>query len=147
MQVAGRQDKLMEEIRLTFPRKVSYLRLATHISKQVCSLIKKCRDDENFANDVELCVSEACTNAIKHSYCDETEDVISLYFQIFSDRLVLKVQDKGSGFNLNNLPKPDMESLSDRGYGIYIIRNKMDDVQYCQTAEGNFLTMTKSFKG
>lgn len=136
----------MEEIRLTFPRKVSYLRLVAHISKQVCSLIKKCRVGENFANDVELCMSEACTNAIKYGYCDETEDVISLYFQIFSDRLVLKVQDKGSGFNLNNLPKPDINSLSDRGYGIYIIRSKMDNVQYSQTTEGNFLTMTKFFK-
>jgi serine/threonine-protein kinase RsbW len=75
------------------------------------------------------------------------EDVISLYFQIFADKLVIKVQDKGSGFNLNNLPDPDIESLPDRGYGLYIIRSKMDDVQYTHTEQGNFLTMIKCFKG
>jgi serine/threonine-protein kinase RsbW len=136
----------MEEIRLTLPRKVSYLRFATSVSKQICQQIKKCREDKSFATDVELCVSEACTNAIKYGRCGELEDVISLYFQIFPDKLIIKVQDKGSGFNLDKLPEPDIESLPDRGYGLYIIRSKMDDVKYVQTKEGNFLTMIKFFK-
>ena len=145
--MAGKQSELMEEVRLTFPRKVSYLHFATSISKQICQLIKECHEDKEFASDVELCVSEACTNAIKYGTCTEREDVISLYFQIHADKLIIKVQDKGSGFNLNNLPDPDIESLPDRGYGLYIIRSKMDDVQYSQTEQGNFLTMMKYFKG
>jgi len=145
--MAGKQGELMEEIRLTFPRKVSYLYFATSISKQICQQIQECREDKKFAADVELCVSEACTNAIKYGRSSEREDVISLYFQIHADKLIIKVQDKGSGFNLNSLPDPDIESLPDRGYGLYIIRSKMDDVQYSQTEKGNFLTMIKSFKG
>jgi serine/threonine-protein kinase RsbW len=145
--MAGESGELMEEIRLTFPRKVAYLRFATSISKQICQQIEECREDKSFASDVELSVSEACTNAIKYGRSGEMEDVISLYFQIFADKLVIKVQDKGSGFNLNNLPDPDIESLPDRGYGLYIIRSKMDDVQYAHTEQGNFLTMIKCFKG
>jgi serine/threonine-protein kinase RsbW len=137
----------MEEIRLTFPRKVSYLRFATGVSKQICKQIKECRDDKNFASDVELCVSEACTNAIKYGRCSKREDVLTLYFQIHRDKLIIKVLDKGSGFNLKSLPDPEIESLPERGYGLYIIRSKMDDVQYSQTEKGNFLTMIKSFKG
>lgn len=137
----------MEEIRLTFPRKVTYLSFATSISKQICQQIQECREDKNFASDVELCVSEACTNAIKYGRSTEMKDEISLYFQIQKDKLIIKVQDKGRGFNLNNLPDPDIESLPDRGYGLYIIRSKMDDVQYSQTEQGNFLTMIKFFKG
>jgi len=137
----------MEEIRLTFPRKVSYLHFATSISRQICQQIQECREDKNFASDIELCVSEACTNAIKYGRCSEREDVISLYFQIHADKLIIKVQDKGSGFNLNSLPDPDIENLPDRGYGLYIVRSKMDDVHYSQTKKGNFLTMIKSFKG
>jgi serine/threonine-protein kinase RsbW len=136
----------MEEIRLTFPRKVSYLVFATSISKQICQQIIECREDKSFASDVELCVSEACTNAIKYGRSAEKEDNISLYFQIHPDKLVIKVQDKGSGFNLNKLPAPDLESLPERGYGLYIIRSKMDDVQYSRTEKGNFLTMKKFFK-
>lgn len=109
-------------------------------------MVKECREDPHFANDVELCVSEACTNAIKHGQSVEAEDVISLYFQTFPDKLIIKVQDKGSGFRLESRRGPDIASLSDRGYGLYIIQSKMDNVEYVQTAEGNFLTMTKFFK-
>jgi serine/threonine-protein kinase RsbW len=144
--VVGKQDKVMEEIRLTFPRKVSYLLFATSISQQICQQIKECREDKNFASDVELCVSEACTNAIKYGQSTDGEDIITLFFEIHPDRLVIRVQDKGSGFNLEDLPDPDLESFPERGYGLYIIRSKMDDVEYSQTDKGNFLTMIKSFK-
>ncbi len=145
--MAGKQSEWMEEIRLTFPRKVSYLHFAANISKQICHQIRQCREDKNFASDVELCVSEACTNAIKYGMSCEMEDVITLYFQIHVDKLIIKVQDKGTGFNLNKLPDPDIKSHPERGYGLYIIRSKMDDVQYSKTDNGNFLTMIKLFKG
>ena len=143
--MAGKQGELMEEIRLTFPRKVSYLLFATSISQQICQQIKECREDKTFASDVELCVSEACTNAIKYGRSTEKEDIISLYFEVHPDKLVIKVQDKGSGFDLNTLPDPDLERIPERGYGLYIIRSKMDDVEYSRTEEGNFLTMIKFF--
>ena len=136
----------MEDIRLSFPRKISYLLFATSISKQICQQIEECREDKTFSADVELCVSEACTNAIKYGGSEEREDTITLYFEIHPDKLVIKVQDKGSGFNLKNLPAPDLESLPERGYGLYIIRSKMDDVDYSRTENGNFLTMVKSFR-
>lgn len=135
----------MEEICLTFPRKVSYLRFVTNVSTQICQQIKKCRQNKSIISDVELCVSEACTNAIKYGGSRNGEDVISIYFQIYEDRLVLKVQDKGCGFNMNSLPDPDIASHPERGYGLYIIRSKMDEVQYRRTEEGNFLTMVKYF--
>ena len=94
--MVGQQGELMEEIRLTFPRKVSYLLFATSISQQICQHVKECRENKTFASDVELCVSEACTNAIKYGRCIEKEDMITLYFQIHPDKLVIKVQDKGS---------------------------------------------------
>ena len=144
--MAGEQGKLMEEIRLTFPRKVSYLRFATSFSKQICQQIEECLEDKSLTSDIELCVSEACTNAIKYGQSIKREDVISLYFQIHKDKLIIKVQDKGSGFNLNSLPDPDIENLPDGGYGLYIIRSKMDDVRYSRTERGNFLTMIKFFK-
>jgi len=135
----------MEEIQLTIPRKVSYLYLATTLSKQVCQQIKECRDKKKFASDIELCVSEACTNAIKYARSVDKDDVISIYFQIYSNKIIIKVQDRGSGFNLDDLPDPDIERIPERGYGLYIIRSKVDKVQYSRTERGNFLTMIKYF--
>ncbi len=136
----------MEEICHTFPGNLKYLRSAAKISREVCREIEELSIDESFSRDVELCVSEAFTNALKYGRSGETEDPITLYFQIFSNKLIIKVQDKGKGFDLNDLPKLDLRSLPIHGYGLYIIRSKMDEVQYVQKIEGNFLTMTKYFK-
>jgi serine/threonine-protein kinase RsbW len=137
---------IMEEFCYTFPGKLKYLRSAARVSREVCYEITELYSDESFSRDVELCVSEAFTNALKYGRSGETEDPITLYFQIFSNKLTIKVQDKGKGFNLNELPELDLRSLPIRGYGLYIIRSKMDEVQYEQKIEGNFLTMTKYFK-
>ena len=48
--MAGESGELMEEMRLTFPRKVAYLRFATSISKQICQQIEECREDKSFAS-------------------------------------------------------------------------------------------------
>lgn len=136
----------MEEFCYTFPGKLKYLRAAARVTREVCHGIKKFYLDENFSRDVELCVSEAFTNALKYGQSGKPEDPITLFFQIFSDKLIIKVQDKGKGFNLNELPELDLRSLPIHGYGLYIIRSKMDEVQYVQKSEGNFLTMTKYFK-
>ena len=136
----------MEEVSYTFPAKLKYLRSAAKVSREVCSEIKEFRTDENLSRDIELCVSEAFTNALKYGRSGGIEDPISLYFQIFSNKIIIKVQDRGKGFNLDKLPDLDIRSLPVHGYGLYIIRSKMDEVQYVKKYEGNFLTMTKYFK-
>ncbi|MFC2164751.1 ATP-binding protein [Acidobacteriota bacterium] len=136
----------MEEICYTFPGKLRYLRSAARAARQVCQEIKDLHIDESFSRDVELCVSEAFTNALKYGRSGETEDPITLYFQIYLNKLIIKIQDKGQGFNIDDLPEFDFRSLPIHGYGLYIIRSKMDEVQYVQKIEGNFLTMTKYFK-
>jgi len=136
----------MAELYYTFPAELKYLRSAARVSREVCREIEEACADENFSRDVELCVSEAFTNALKYGRSEETEDPITLHFQVFSDKLIIKVQDKGKGFDLDNLPELDLRSLPIHGYGLYIIRSKMDEVQYVQKIEGNFLTMTKYFK-
>lgn len=136
----------MEEICYTFPGKLKYLRSAAKISREVCREIEELHALENFTRDVELCVSEAFTNALKYGRSGESEDPITLYFQLFPNKLIIKVMDKGKGFDLKNLPELDLRSLPIHGYGLYIIRSKMDEVQYVRNIDGNFLTMTKYFK-
>jgi len=136
----------MEEFCYTFPGKLKYLRSAAKVTREVCQQITELHIDDSFSRDVELCVSEAFTNALKYGRSGEIEDPITLYFQIFSNKLIIKVQDKGKGFNLSELPDLDLRSLPIHGYGLYIIRSKMDEVRYEQKFKGNFLTMTKYFK-
>lgn len=90
---------------------------------------------------VELAVSEACTNAIKHA----GKGGIILAFQVFDGGIVVQVKDQGKGFDLDKVPPPDFDNHPEGGYGIYIIKSKMDEVEYIRTKNWNILSMTKYF--
>ena len=45
--------------------------------------------------DMKVCVSEACTNAIKHSKKDEFQ----VKFYVYPDRLTIEVLDDGIGYD------------------------------------------------
>ena len=47
---------------------------------------------------VALAVSEAVTNAVVHAYADDGAGDISLLVAVDGDYLVVRVQDRGSGF-------------------------------------------------
>jgi len=133
---------MAEEISLRFPARLHYLHLATNLARQVCGLIKDRALDDDFHYDIPLCISEACTNAIKYGGSGEDATVF-LRIRIASDRIVIRVSDQGTGFDLNRVPAPDFNLHPEGGYGIYIIRAKMDEVEYTPGVDENVLVMTK----
>jgi serine/threonine-protein kinase RsbW len=56
---------------------------------------------------------------------------------------VIRVFDKGQGFDINSIPSPDFNRLEDRGRGIFLIRSLMDSVCYKKVRNGNVLEMAK----
>jgi serine/threonine-protein kinase RsbW len=101
--------------------------------------------DKNFAHDIELVVSEACTNAILHAGEAYPGEKIEIAFKIQEDRLTIDVKDRGSGFDFEAIPLPDFENHPEDGYGLYIIKEKMDQVSYQKGESYNILSMTKFF--
>ncbi len=135
----------MEEITLKIINKIEYLHLATTLSREVCKTINTSEIDDEFSNTVELVVSEAITNVIKHSNASDSKGNISISFQICQDRLVVNVKDQGQGFDFNRVPEPDLEKHPEGGYGVFIIKSRMDKVGYERGVDWNTLSMTKYF--
>ena len=132
----------MKQYKIDIPGDLQFLHLATNFTSKVCSFLlgkKGC----DFIQDIELCVSEACTNAIKYGCPDGTKDSVMLKFKVFPDKLIIQIKEKGKGFKLEEIPKPRPEDYPERGYGVYIIKEKMDKVEYIRTQRGNILQMTK----
>ena len=96
---------------------------------------------------VQLAVDEACSNIIKYAYSD-WEGIISIACELQDNEFVITIGDKGSPFDPNSVPPPDMETDWDErsigGLGIYMMRKLMDEVSYSyDTEKGNRLTMRK----
>ena len=93
---------------------------------------------------LKLAVSETCTNVIRHAYegADDKDIIVSVGIE--GDTLSLTVRDFGKKFDLSGYQPPDLDKPSEGGYGIYLTRELMDEVEYDSSPpEGTVLRMVK----
>lgn len=90
--------------------------------------------------DIKVAVSEACTNAIKHSL----DDKFSVQFSVLENGLTIEVEDKGTGYDVESLQEPDLTNPKESGLGLFIIKTLMDEVSTISNSDvGTRVKMTK----
>ena len=98
--------------------------------------------DEEFVEDVVLCVQEACKNAMRYS---RSSAGILVRLTLDDCALCILVRDYGVGIGADALavaPAP----LAENGRGLYIIRRLMDELDV-RVSEGTELRMVKRVPG
>ena len=100
---------------------------------------------EEKSDEISMALIEATINAFEHSESDAGN--VEIHFVIQDDTLVIKVTDKGKGFNKANvkIPKIEEKLTSDHkpGWGLQLIQELMDTVEFESSPEGTTVTMTK----
>ena len=123
--MAGGNDA-SRTVRLTIPAKPEYITL----SRLALAGLSRVRPlaDETLA-DLKLALTEACSNSVRHAY-DEDGGHVSISFELRDDRLIVEVEDDGTGFTPEAIGKNgDDAELSEGGLGIAIIRSIADEVE------------------
>jgi serine/threonine-protein kinase RsbW len=100
------------------------------------------------ASQIELCVVEAVTNAIKHAYNNQPGFSVQVSFEVHPDKLMITVCDEGEAMPALVVPSldfdpTDLEHLPVGGMGLFLIHSIMDEVTYVSQAGKNRLIMTK----
>ena len=115
-------------------------RVLDYISNQLIEMGWQVEKD--FQCNLELAFIEACSNAFKRGNKKDLWRPIGIEWKIYKDRLIILVQDKGEGFDINSVPDPlaleNIEKTS--GRGIFLMRESADEVEY--NKEGNKVTLT-----
>ena len=100
--------------------------------------------DCSFIEAVELAVGEACINSIRHCSAEIPEESsVSVCFQLEDDKLVVMIRDSNAPFDFDSVAPPDFDEVPESGYGIYLIKQIMDEVHYVYKDGQNVLTMKK----
>ncbi len=103
-------------------------------------------DDELRYWSVELATAETFTNIVEHSYARDSSRMIRIELQFYRDRLAMRFLHWGAAFDPNLIPSPSFDGTRDRGFGLFLIANTMDSVQYHHDgAFGQLITMEKQF--
>lgn len=104
--------------------------------------------NDEVASQIELAVDEACTNVIKHAYHFNKRRKLDITVFIDSERVEIIIHDKGAGFDVSKLAKPDLEKYvhaqKKGGLGIHLMRSLMDEVNYAfEPGKNNQVSLVK----
>jgi serine/threonine-protein kinase RsbW len=123
---------------LTMPRDEQTVPVARHI---VRNAMEQVGVEETCIDDVELALSEACTNVLLHSGPGD-QFVVRLDLE---DRLgVLRVIDVGRGFDSAKLQATDHLVEAERGRGLGLMQAVVDRVDLTSRPEaGTIVTLEK----
>jgi anti-sigma regulatory factor (Ser/Thr protein kinase) len=118
-----------DELELQLPAEAASVALARR------ALADLAREHGAPESDVKLAVSEAVTNSVLHAFRDREPGTISLHARVDRGRLLIAVEDDGSGM------RPNLES-SGLGLGISLITKLAIDVRFDSTDHGTTVSMS-----
>jgi serine/threonine-protein kinase RsbW len=107
---------------------------------------------------IEMAVGEAVENILEHAYKQPSKEwkfqrdpEIRLKIRVEQNRLIIELNDHGQSFDFCRYQPPhshdNVRNGRTSGYGIFIMREFMDEVQYNSSAEtGNTLRLVKYLK-
>lgn len=143
---AGTQPRLLLQVSLT--SELSAVRLAA--ARMGSALAAQGIGAEARA-EIELCVVEAMNNVVEHGYglCAGQPFELSLWWS--EHGLVIELRDEGRPIpegmldqaSLPEVGDGDIQDLPDRGWGLGLLRELMDEVHYESRQGGNLLRLVR----
>jgi len=113
--------------------------------REVCRTLPGPALAETVVSQLELAITEALSNIMRHAYRGRTDQRIQLDIEAFADRLVLRLHHLGETFDPSAVKRPAFDGTEDGGFGMYIIEQSVDNVRYYRDERGrNCISMVKN---
>lgn len=94
--------------------------------------------------DLKTAISEACINAMEHGNRLNKDTKVLVTLKIDKKRLEVNVKDEGKGFR-ETIKEPEIDKQINgcedyRGWGIFLIKNLVDEVEFKKIPKGGNVT-------
>ncbi|MBO05125.1 MAG: anti-sigma regulatory factor [Chloroflexi bacterium] len=127
---------------LSIPMQPDMEVIATSVAESIGTFIGL---DHNKVDEIKIAVVEACINAFEHS--KSAEQRISVSFSMDEKGLMISINDGGDGFDMDDamakIAEKRSEGIGDRGWGLTLIHELMDEVSIASTDNGTLVKMLK----
>ena len=121
---------------------------------EVRLLVRFCRDalgnlfSESELASIELAVVEAANNIVQHAYEFQKDKPLQISIFHRGDYIEIEFYDKGKTFDYKSVTPPqfnwdELQNVPEGGWGIYLIKNLMNDVKYERYGNINILKLIK----
>jgi anti-sigma regulatory factor (Ser/Thr protein kinase) len=125
------------EFELVLPMQADTEVVAARVAEEVAAYASL---DKDTVDRIKMALIEACINAFEHSASESGK--VRLRYVLSPEKIELFVQDEGKGFRP---PRPGEEPKRNRGWGLKLIRELVDDVEITTGESGTTVRMVKSF--
>jgi len=127
------------EYELVLPIKADSEVVAARVAEEVAAFASV---DADTVDRIKMAIIEACINAFEHSASESGK--VRLRYLLSPDKIELFVQDDGKGFRSGKTPE---ESKKNRGWGLKLIRELVDDVEVITGPDGTVVHMMMHLGG
>lgn len=135
------------QVDVIVPTHTKYLDLIGSLGERIVKEVENFSGDrEALAYQLNLVLTEATVNVIKHANDSNHKDTVRISIHLLDGMLNIKVYDHGQGFDLDSVPSPDFDHPEENGMGLFLIRSMMDSVTYNRQGDCNVLEVIKYLK-
>lgn len=127
----------------SIPSDVKLLGYVCRLAQETVRLLVDATRAEPLCAQVDVCLTEAITNAIQHAHRSDASKPLNVSISFDNGVLTLRVFDTGPGFDMERVPEPAFDELKEHGRGLFIMKNSMDSVAYLPVPGGNMLELKK----
>ncbi len=133
-----------EVVRLELPANARYLNILAACIGEMLSRVDGMSDPQQTIYNIQLAVHEGCTNIVDHAYVDDGGRIaVNLMLGYDPNHIMVELHDNGRPFDPDSIPDPNFEEPQVRGYGLYLMRQIMDEVVYDPQPGHNCWRMVK----
>jgi anti-sigma regulatory factor (Ser/Thr protein kinase) len=122
--------------RLTIESRLERLRDVRHFVHEVLQKLPDLAVDVDRAYWIVLAANEVAVNIITHAYQHNPHEAIDIEAHWAHATLRLHFYDRGIPFDLDAVPLPTFDRLSEGGFGVFIIKHVTDQFTYTRRADG-----------
>ena len=140
----GEREATRIRAELELSSNLSELASARAFVRDFCRALSDPPLDEETVAQLELAVTEATSNIIRHAYGGRTDQRIQLEADAFADHVVLRLHHLGASFDPEGVSPPAFDGSREGGFGVYLIAHSVDDVRYYRDERGrNCIALVK----
>lgn len=133
-------------VRLALPAQHKFLNVVGTCIRALITNENNVSDRDALIYNIELAVHEACANIVEHAYAG-LSGRIEVIFRLVEEprQLIVDLGDNGRSFDLESVSEPDLDQPHTNGYGLFLVHQLMDQVEYIPEPGNNRWRLVKQY--
>ena len=116
-----------QKVVIDVPCGAEYLKMIRDI---ISGILTKVNVDGEILSQIQVAVTESCSNIIKHTDIDKVNQSYNVEFYLFEKKFRIMVNYIDMKFYPDCIGVPKLFELKEGGLGVFIIKSYMDKVEY-----------------